>query len=386
MNTKKEYTQCCPHCGNLIVNEIFCPKCSNRVSHADYAIDLGLSVKWGKCNLKSDKPEDNSFGFSKYSDSAVAKEWGLGWRMPTKEEFEELIAKCKIELASINGIVGEKVTGPNGNSIFIPVYKHKEYGDFGAYFTSSIVPNKNGLVYAHVFAPGHIGQMSLANTESVLMIRPVYKDPNHKIEIESIGEEEIITPLDGICLTKTPIIDNFLPLRGVILGKTKINEIETEREISKTYRGKEYIASLKGGDVAVFSFDDVDLRIKSAFIHDIQQNIFNDWETAGFSKEFSFKECCQYFKKNKFEVEIVGNPLIFAYEDNKHFDAELKVTAPDSSMCLIIRFSGAETDTPSTRNTIDDISISVDIHKEPDWIAPDNIVKMWDYKHKLDII
>lgn len=385
MNTKKEYTRCCPHCGNLIGNEIFCPKCSNRVSHADYAIDLGLSVKWGKCNLKSDKPEDNSFGFSKYSDSAVAKEWGTGWRMPTKEEFEELIAKCKIELASINGIVGEKVTGPNGNSIFIPVYKHKEYGDFGAYFTSSIVPNKNGLVYAHVFAPGHIGQMSLANTESVLMIRPVYQAPNHKMAIEKIRTDEMtskdIHDLSGAFIRDIPAINNFIPLRGVLLGRTNINEVKADGPVSsKTDRGDCFV-SVDEKDVYFFSETGEGMRVISAYIPDIQQKSFDDWNHIGFRKDFSFDECYRFFEQNNFKVDFVGGPVICSYyEDQLVFASELKVISSDDSVCLIIRFEGDETDTPFSRNTIEQISISADVHKKHGWVVPDRIVKLWEYK------
>ena len=53
-------------------------------------------------------------------DDAAYVNWGKEWRTPTKKECEELTRKCEIERKSINGKEGWKVTGPNGNFIFIP--------------------------------------------------------------------------------------------------------------------------------------------------------------------------------------------------------------------------------------------------------------------------
>ena len=388
MDEHIEYSSICPQCGQLIrTDEILCPQCGHRVSYADFAVDLGLSVKWAKCNLKSEVPEDNSSAFSGFTDTSVSEAWGMGWRMPTKEEFEELIRKCKISGESRNGVWGEKIIGPNGNSIFIPIFKHKEYGDFGAYFTSTKVPDKEDLVYAHVFAPNHIGQMSLANIHAPLMIRPVYEDQHHVIEFETISadnsmEEELQSSRDYL-MQSQPIINNFFPLRGVVLGQTRANEIKTDKPLSKTHRG-DYILSVDGNEVYFFTEEGDGMRIISAFIPSMKQITFNDWNHIGFNKYFSFEESYRYFKRNRFDVEIVGNPLLHAYEGRKSFSAELKVIAHDKSVCLIIRFGGGETDNPSSRGTIESLSIAADINKEPDWIAPDNIVKMWDCKHLLE--
>ena len=43
-----------------------------------------------------------------------------GWRMPTDAEWTELAEKCTWTRTSINGVAGREVTGPNGNSIFLP--------------------------------------------------------------------------------------------------------------------------------------------------------------------------------------------------------------------------------------------------------------------------
>lgn len=57
------------------------------------------------------------------NDDVAYLHWGEGWRMPTKEEFAELIEKCKWTVDDVKTPEGfDKVitvTGPNGNSIKI---------------------------------------------------------------------------------------------------------------------------------------------------------------------------------------------------------------------------------------------------------------------------
>ena len=110
-------------------------------------VDLGLSVLWATSNVGASSPSDYgdyyAWGETKTKSSytkgnsktynvvmpdisgepkydAATANWGEGWRMPTKEELEELVDKCDWEWTSQSGRNGYKVTGPNGNSIFLP--------------------------------------------------------------------------------------------------------------------------------------------------------------------------------------------------------------------------------------------------------------------------
>lgn len=56
-------------------------------------------------------------------DAATAN-WGAAWRIPTNEEIKELVDKCTWEFEGN----GYKVTGPNGNSIFLPAAGYR-YGN-----------------------------------------------------------------------------------------------------------------------------------------------------------------------------------------------------------------------------------------------------------------
>jgi len=128
--------------------------------------DLGLSVLWSPYNLGATgtseigdyyawgetAPKDNyrwtTYQFGNYSDGSLTKycnnstygtvddltelevsddaayaSWGVSWRIPTKEDFEELEDNCTVSLQTY-GLL--KVTGPNGNYILVPYSSIKD--------------------------------------------------------------------------------------------------------------------------------------------------------------------------------------------------------------------------------------------------------------------
>lgn len=168
------------------------------------AVDLGLSVKWASFNLGATKPEEygdyyawgetepyyssqNPFTwkngkeagytwasykfelgtdaggpFSKYvidssfgtvdnktvldpEDDAAYVNWGESWRMPTYEEWAELGENCTWTWTTQNNVKGRLVTGPNGNSIFLPAAGILDNtslyirGSGGYYWSSSVM-------------------------------------------------------------------------------------------------------------------------------------------------------------------------------------------------------------------------------------------------------
>ena len=101
-------------------------------------VDLGLSVNWATHNVGASVPHEvgyliplgNVVGNKKpakrhyeevsgASDIATVK-MGKEWRMPTAEEMLELIDKCEWKQKTIKGVKGAQVTGPSGESIFLP--------------------------------------------------------------------------------------------------------------------------------------------------------------------------------------------------------------------------------------------------------------------------
>ena len=81
-------------------------------------VDLGL--KSGKCwsimNYGAKKPEEVGY----YMSSASVSNWGEHWKVPTKEDFQELIDYCEWTWTETNGVKGFSVKGRNGNAMFLP--------------------------------------------------------------------------------------------------------------------------------------------------------------------------------------------------------------------------------------------------------------------------
>ena len=82
------------------------------------------------------------------SDDAATVNRGSGWRMPTQTDFQELLDNCTRTYRYIGRINGYLMTGPNGNSIFLPDAGNINgseingttvgNGDFGDYWTSTL--------------------------------------------------------------------------------------------------------------------------------------------------------------------------------------------------------------------------------------------------------
>ena len=53
-------------------------------------------------------------------DDAAYVNWGPSWRMPSKEQQDELRMNCTWTWTTQNGVNGQLVTGPNGNTLFFP--------------------------------------------------------------------------------------------------------------------------------------------------------------------------------------------------------------------------------------------------------------------------
>jgi hypothetical protein len=180
-------------------------------------VDLGLSVKWATFNVGATSPEDygdyfawgetepketyswatykwgTSSNLTKYNttdgkttldpeDDAAKVLWGGYWRMPSKEEVDELTQQCTWIWTTHNNVNGYKVTGPNGNSIFLPAAGYKgagptyPAGEDGLYWTSTLEKGHfSYLIVLHNDAPPT--EASTKGTRCFgFTIRPVYDD------------------------------------------------------------------------------------------------------------------------------------------------------------------------------------------------------------------
>ena len=201
-------TEICIECGEF--SNYYNIEIDHRIQTSG-AVDLGLSVKWAACNLGGDRPElngdffawgdpaiyyeegqanyynagfnygylggyiwdnykwtDNNNNLIKYNcqerygivdnklelsdyyyeDDAARIILGGTWRLPTYSEIQELVELCSWQQAKRQRYRGVIVTGPNGNSIFIPLAGYRDKRDYissvnfdsiGKYWSSSVI-------------------------------------------------------------------------------------------------------------------------------------------------------------------------------------------------------------------------------------------------------
>ena len=111
------------------------------------------------CTDSSYGTVDNKTVLDPEDDVAHVK-WGGSWRMPTLDEQKELFNNCTWTWTTQNGVSGYKVTGSNGNSIFLPAaggrYGAEVYyrGSNGYYWSSSLYSRYSNYAYYLDFSSG----------------------------------------------------------------------------------------------------------------------------------------------------------------------------------------------------------------------------------------
>lgn len=144
-------------------------------------------------------------------DDAARANLGVGYRIPTKADWEELLEDCKWEAVTVTlpieldpaqkkSVARWKVTGPNGNYIILPatggvkrtgVYFGYEYFDYDTFYTTAnLYPAKESLddekyedavaltwpIYAEETSSGSIEEPSFRSTYRPygVVVRPVF--------------------------------------------------------------------------------------------------------------------------------------------------------------------------------------------------------------------
>ena len=169
-------------------------------------VDLGLpsGLLWATCNVGADSPEEygdyfawgetqpkdvynwstyqycnisnntltkycnnSSYGYNGFTDNlttllpeddAATANWGSDWRMPTKEEWQELYNNTTITWTTQNGVNGRLFTALNGNSLFLSAagyrYNSSLYraGSYGNYWSSSLDTDYPGSAWNFYFS------------------------------------------------------------------------------------------------------------------------------------------------------------------------------------------------------------------------------------------
>lgn len=163
-------------------------------------VDLDLSVKWAKFNVGATAENESGgrFGYGdvsgvsnsinpddyasadiyKTASDVANRAWSGSVTLPTAADFEELFARCSKEWVEVDGVGGYKLTGPNGNSIFLPAAGSRtintvsEDGVTGIYATGSINPSDSRFAVSFRFDAAGSSRTSTPVYEA-LSVRPV---------------------------------------------------------------------------------------------------------------------------------------------------------------------------------------------------------------------
>lgn len=262
-------------------------ECTVEVADWSYpeaeSVDLGLSVEWASWNLGATKAEevgdyfawgevnhkscfdkktyalyDQSFNLTKYSldnpilaetDDAATVLWGNGWRMPTKEEVEDLIEYCEITRTTQNGVVGYSVVRKwNGNSIFIPDCQEK-YG----YHTDRSVyrETESGITYSTPFLwTSTYGSSGYSSSQGPLCF---------DVDVKPFSKLVVYAPYSGnfIRPVRSPLARNV----GLNIKQLKMESGEVFNHLSPV--GKEVTWSSSDESIASVNQDGVITSIKN---------------------------------------------------------------------------------------------------------------------------
>ena len=216
------------------------------------AVDLGLSVDWANMNLGA----VNSIGAGNlylWNINQPSLEWGSNWRLPTHDEQVELATKCSWSTVRVNGTEVFKVTGPNGNYIYLPKTGWAPCYDgytgetqvtaSGFYWSSNTFESSNEtLCYALSYDGSTLIYNNGYNISVVKMaIRPVStSNKSCSLSIQSSGSGTV--SYDGNSITNTTrtftvykgssAILTFTPSSGYYLSKLTVGGTDVTSSVS----------------------------------------------------------------------------------------------------------------------------------------------------------
>ncbi len=147
------------------------------------------SYKWcmGSYNTLTKYCDNSSYGYNGFTDNktvldpeddAAHVNLGGSWRIPTEEEWTELRTSGRWHFTSQNDVHGIEVTGPNGNSIFLPAagFNFASFGSYGLYWSSSLVTDGPSCAFSMDYLALQTVRWRANIRSDGYSIRPVYAE------------------------------------------------------------------------------------------------------------------------------------------------------------------------------------------------------------------
>ncbi len=198
---EQEYKVLNVHQGDVVSHAIPLKQIDSLVFATDAAweapytyVDLGIQTVWATCNIGAEKPEDygdyyawgevypktvytwdtylhglGEYSLLKYCNDKSYSYYGTAdgipwlypaddvaqtktnslWNIPDVYYINQLMSECTWTWTTLNNVAGYQVTGPNGNSIFLPAAgymsddKLQQAGECGSYWAANLEAKNN---------------------------------------------------------------------------------------------------------------------------------------------------------------------------------------------------------------------------------------------------
>ena len=215
-------------------------------------------------------------------DDAAYVNMGAEWRMPTYDEQKELCNNCTWTWTTQNGTNGYKVTGPNGNSIFLPAAGYRndsdldDAGSYGYYWSASLFESfPNHACYLFFDSSNHYTNyyggrlfgltvravVSTVNEEPAPVVEGENVPVNAVLEVKAAEEvpvdEEILSAIEGTvekAFTATLFVEGE---KVQPAGEVTVKLPVTEEEIAQL-EGKVIMVIAEDGTVTEVAFEIVE--------------------------------------------------------------------------------------------------------------------------------
>lgn len=273
-----------------VVEKILQPTTTKPINTQTNRVDLGLpsGILWATCNIGASSPSEigdyfawgekeskDAYGWETYElcrgsynsifkytendgksilepqDDVAKSKLGGEWRIPSKEDMEELVEECEWKWLSQNGQLGWKVIGPNNNYIFLPAsgaassYRISGVNELGRYWTATR-DKSNYSAYNLRFKDGTDTIVVVDDTRFYgRTIRPVLGQPvKRTVKNEEKEEEQEKLPYPLKKITLATLLKNRMkpdPASATSYIRNLFDILEIDREDYEKFSSDDYV-------------------------------------------------------------------------------------------------------------------------------------------------
>lgn len=273
-----------------VVEKILQPTTTKPINTQTDRVDLGLpsGILWATCNIGASSPSEigdyfawgekeskDAYGWETYElcrgsynsifkytendgksilepqDDVAKSKLGGEWRIPSKEDMEELVEECEWKWLSQNGQLGWKVIGPNNNYIFLPAsgaassYRISGVNELGRYWTATR-DKSNYSAYNLRFKDGTDTIVVVDDTRFYgRTIRPVLGQPvKRTVKNEEKEEEQEKLPYPLKKITLATLLKNRMkpdPASATSYIRNLFDILEIDREDYEKFSSDDYV-------------------------------------------------------------------------------------------------------------------------------------------------